>query len=205
MKNKDLRKVAKVILIVGVILCGIAQILPWGRLELEIFPKEIQENSPFDLSNIAININYFHWGGMQISPKISGVPEWFLTPTNFSGLSASPEIYGFAFGTLFLYFIIPLAIFSFITGLVAYRKVERKPSKNSLHAAISSIMAIIFFIIFIQLTLANNLSNIEESAGFSANYHWSLGFYLMICSSVLFFVAYAIIRRIYRRDASTKE
>ena len=101
MKNKDLKKIVKVVLIAGIILCGIAQILPWGRLELAI-TEEIQEEFPMDdLANISINIYFYHWGGMQITPKFPGVPEWYLTPTNFSGITGSSKVYGFAFGTLF--------------------------------------------------------------------------------------------------------
>ena len=195
MKNIDLKMIAKVILIAGIILCGVAQILPWGELDL-LITEELQEQIPVPV-DIKIKINFFHWGGMQISPKFPNAPEWFLTPTDFSGISDSPEIYGIAFGTLFLYFIIPLGLISVITGIFAYRKVERKHSKNSLHAAVSSIVAIFFFIIFMQLTY---LSNIEGFGieGFSANYYWSPGFYLMIISAILFFISYTLIRRNYK-------
>jgi len=197
MKDKDLKKIVKIILIAGIILCGIAQIFPWGRLELDISEDVLPIFS-------GLNINYYHWGGMQIDPKLPGVPEWFLTPTNFSGISGSPEIYGFAFGTLFLYFIIPLALISLITGVVAYRKIERKFSKNSLHAAFSSVLAVIFFIIFMQLTLINNLSNIEETEGLTANYNWLSGFYLMIISAILCFISYCLIQRIYKSEKVKK-
>ncbi|UCD14214.1 MAG: hypothetical protein JSW60_02030 [Thermoplasmatales archaeon] len=202
MKNKNLKKISKVILIGGIILCGIAQILPWGRLELGI-TEEIQEEFPVDdFANVSINIYFYHWGGLHLTPKFPGVQEWYLTPTDFSsGITGSPKVYGFAFGTLFLYFIIPLALISLVTGIAAYKKVERKRSKNSLHAGVSSIMAVLFFIVFMQLAY---LSNIEEIEGFSASYYWYSGFYLMIGSAILFFIVLAIISRIYSEKKDTK-
>jgi phage-related holin len=194
MKNKELKSIIKLILIAGIVLCGIAQLLPWGRFELGMV--DIPDELPSFLSGL--NINYYHWGGWQISPKLPGVQEWFLAPTNFSGISASPEIYGFAFGTLFLYFIIPLAIISFITGIVAYKKIGKKVSKNSLHASLSSAAAILFFIVYMQLTLLNNLPNIEKSPGVSATYMWLPGFYLMILSAILFFISYMLIQKMYK-------
>ena len=194
MKNIDLKMIAKVILIVGIILCGVAQFLPWGELDL-LITEELEEQIPVPV-DIKIKINFFHWGGMRISPKFPDTPESFLTPTDFSGISDSPEIYGIAFGTLFLYFIIPLGLISFITGIFAYRKVKQKHSKNSLHAAVSSIAAIFFFIIFMQLTYLSNIGGFENE-GFSATYYWSPGFYLMIISAILFFISYILVRRKY--------
>lgn len=193
MKNKDLKKIVKIILIAGIILCGVAQILPWGKLEMAI-----SEEIPIsDLANI--NINYFHWGGVQINPKLPGVPEWIFTPTEtdfFSGVSGSPELYGYAFATLLLYLIVPLGLLSLVTGTIAYRKLEQKRSKNSLHAAVSSVMTVFLFIIFIQLSL---LSNIEEATSI-LHWSWSTGFYLMIISSILFFISYVAIRMIHREE-----
>lgn len=196
MKNKELKKIVKIFLIGGIILCGIAQILPWSRLELNIL--EISENIPSFFSGL--NINFYHWGGWQINPKLPGIQEWFLTPTDFSGMFASPEIYGFAFGTLFLYFIIPLALISLIMGIIAYRKIDRKFSKNSFYAAISSLTSIIFFFIYMQLTIINNLLNIEETEGLSSNYNWLPGFNLMIISVIFYFISYFIICRIYKNE-----
>lgn len=189
MKNKELKIITKIILIAGIILCGIAQILPWSRLELNIF--EISENVPSFLSGL--NMNFYHWGGWQISPILPGIQEWYLTPTDFSGMFTSPEIYGFAFGTLFLYFIIPLAFISLIMGIVAYRKIDLSFSKNSLHAAISSFASIIFFSIYMQLTIIHNLFNLEKEDGLSANFYWLPGFYLMIISFILYLISYFII------------
>ena len=200
MKDKDLKNIIKIILITGIVLCGISQILPWGRLELGM--EDISEDLPPFLSGL--NINYYHWGGWQINPKLPGVQEWFLAPTNFSGITVSPEIYGFAFGTLFLYFIIPLAIISFLIGIVAYKKIERRFSKNSFHSTISATAAILFFIIYMQLTLLNNLPNIEKSPNVSANYMWLPGFYFMIISAILFFTSYILIQRMYKIEKVEK-
>ena len=200
MKNKDLKNIIKIILIAGIVLCGIAQILPWGRLELDMVG--VSEDLPSFLSGL--NINYYHWGGWQINPKLPGVQEWFLAPTNFSGITVSPEIYGFAFGTLFLYFIIPLAIISFLIGIVAYKKIEQRFSKNSFHSTISATAAILFFIVYMQLTLLNNLSNIEKSPNVSATYMWLPGFYFMIISAILFFASFLLIRRIYEIEKVEK-
>lgn len=200
MKDKDLKNIIKIIMITGIVLCGIAQILPWGRLELDMVG--VSEDLPSFLSGL--NINYYHWGGWQINPKLPGVQEWFLTPTNFSGITVSPEIYGFAFGTLFLYFIIPLAIISFLVGIVAYKKIERRFSKNSFHSTISATAAILFFIVYMQLTLLNNLPNIEKSPNVTATYMWLPGFYFMIISAILFCTSYILILKAYKIEKVEK-
>ncbi len=194
MKNKDLKKIVKIVLITGIILCGVAQILPWGRLELAA-PEEI----PIPGFN-NINLNYFHWGGIQINPKLPGVQEWIFTPTEtdfFSGVTGSPELYGWAFAALLVYLIVPLGIISLGTGILAYKKVGQKRNKNSLYAAVFSIMAVFLFIVFIQLSL---LLNIEEAPSSILQWSWSIGFYLMIISSILFFIAYATIWKIYSEE-----
>ena len=134
---------------------------------------------------------------MHISPKFPGVPEWHLTPTNFSGISESTKLYGFAFGTLFLYFTIPLAIISLIIGVIAYKKIGKKPSKNSLQAGVFSMLAVLSFSFYMQLTYLMNIGDIE---GISTNYYWYFGFYLMIISTILFFISSFMMKRI-----STKE
>lgn len=194
MKNKDLKKIVKIILIAGIILCGVAQILPWGKLEV-VTSGEIPIP---DFANI--NLNYFHWGGIQINPKLPGVPEWIFTPTEtdfFSGVTGSPELYGWAFAALLVYLIVPLGIISLGTGIVAYKKVGEKRSKNSLYAAVFSIMAVFLFIVFIQLSL---LLNIEEVPSSILHWSWSTGFYLMILSAILFFIAYVTIWKIYSEE-----
>jgi len=197
MINSDLNKIINALLLVGIILCGIAQMLPWGRLELPINEEPQNELPTEDFTNIIVSVDFYHWGGMHISPKFPGVPEWHFTPTNFSGISNSPKLFGFAFGTLFLYFAIPLAIISLIIGVIAYKKIGRKRSKNSLQAGIFSMLAVISFSFYMQLTY---LMNIEDIEGLSANYYWYFGFYLMIISTILFFISFFIIRR-----TSTKE
>lgn len=194
MKNKDLKKIVKIILIAGIVLCGVAQILPWGKLEVAA-----PEGIPIpDFANI--NLNYFHWGGIQINPKLPGVQEWIFIPTETdfsSGITGSPELYGWAFAALLVYLIVPLGIISLGTGIVSYKKVGQKRSKNSLYAAVFSIMAVFLFIVFIQLSL---LLNIEEAPSSILQWSWSIGFYLMIISSILFFIAYAAIWKIYSEE-----
>lgn len=195
MKNKDLKNIAKFILMVGVVLCGIAQILPWGRLEMTA-PEEI----PISLS---INIFHFHWGGVQINPKLPGVQEWIFFPSEtdfFSGIPGSPEYYGWAFATLLLYLIVPLGLVSLVVGILAYKKIERERSKNSLHAAVSSIMAVFLFIVYIQLSF---LANIEEASSVLP-WFWSPGLYLMILSAILFFISYIVIMRVHNEKKEEK-
>lgn len=197
MKNNDSKKIVNTLLLAGIILCGIAQILPWGRLELPI-SEEPQEELPIeDFINIVVIIDFYHWGGMHISPKFPGVPEWHLAPTNFSGISESTKLYGFAFGTLFLYFTIPLAIISLIIGVIAYKKFGKNRGKNSFQAGIFSMLAFLSFSFYMQLTY---LMNIEDIEGISTNYYWYFGFYLMIISTILFFISSIMIKRM-----STKE
>ncbi len=187
MKNNDLKKIVKVILLVGIILCIIAQILPWGEISI---------------GNIG-SVHFFHWGGLLVRAPLEDPPVQELhfiinVGRNMSGAPGSLEKYGFSFGTLFLFFIAPLSILSLILAIVAYIKTVKKRSKNSLQAGIMGIIAIFSFIIFIQLTI---LSWLEE---FSSLFHWYFGFYFMIISSILFVIAFIIVTRIYRKDKDSQ-
>jgi len=184
----NLAKMIKVFLFVAIILCIIAQLLPWGRLELTISGEEFPYEDYIDIN---YGINFYHWGGIQVGPKFPGVPEWYITPTDFTGISDSTKLYGFAFGTLFIYFSIPLAIISLITGIVAYEKFGKKRSKSSLQAGASSLLAIISFIFYMQLSYLLNISDV----GVSTNFYWYYGFYMMIISSILFLISFFLNKR----------
>jgi len=112
-------------------------------------------------------------------------------PTNFSGMSGSPGLYGYAAATLLVFFMVPLSLIVLGAGIVAFYKVDKKRSKNALHAAVSAVAAVILFVVFINLSF---LSNIGELAKL---FSWSLGFYLMIAAAILFVIAYGVLRTSY--------
>jgi hypothetical protein len=180
MKNLDLKKIVKIILLVSIVLCVIAQIIPWGEISV----------GPIG------SVHFFHWGGLLVSAPNEDPPILqlhFIIDFGKNVSSAAPgslEKYGFSFGTLFLFFIPPLSILSMLLGIIAYRTPSKKRSKNCLQASIAGFISIISFILFIQLTI---LAWLEE---LSSLFHWHYGFYLMICSSILFLISFFILKRL---------
>ena len=185
MKKNNILKFVKILLLIGIVFCGIAQILPWGEISV---------------GNIG-SVHFFHWGGLLVSAPLTDPPVLELhfiinLGNDVSGAPGSLEKYGFSFGTLFLFFIPPLSILSMIIGIVAFRKLPKKVGKNCLQASIMGIIAIISFILFIQLTI---LAWLEE---FSTLFHWYFGFYFMIVSSISFIIAFIIIKRYFKQDVA---
>jgi hypothetical protein len=179
MKKFDTKKIVKILLLVSIILCLVAQIIPWGEFSIGKFGS----------------VHFFHWGGLLVSAPLEDPP---ILELHFiinmgrdisGGAPGSLEKYGFSFGTLFLFFIPPLSLLSMIVGLVAYRNPSKKRSKNCLQACIMGIIASVSFILFIQLTI---LAWLEE---FSPLFHWYYGFYIMIIASTLFLISFIILKR----------
>lgn len=187
MRKLDLKKIVKVILLVSIILCLVAQIIPWGEISV----------GPIG------SVHFFHWGGLLVSAPLEDPPvlEMHFIINIGKGVSGAPgslEKYGFSFGTLFLFFIPPLSLLSMVLAIFAYRDPVKKRRKNCIQAGIMGIISIISFVLFIQLTI---IAWLEE---FSSLFHWYYGFYLMILATILYTISIILINKIPSEEQSGK-
>lgn len=204
MKRKDLMVTVKMVIVVAIILCGIAQILPWVVFSVPTGSY---------IGGIDAGMDFYSWGShVHISPAMGysdgGYPyseytytsadQWlilYLLPmghiqTSTYGFDISTfesEVQFVGVALLILSFI--LCIIVLFLGLAALKKHEK--SNASLYAGISSLAAIIFFGFGMNLLLSQLYINPTASI-ISSYFSWSYGLYLMIASTIVFFVAYGI-------------
>jgi hypothetical protein len=167
MEAEKVTLVLKIMVLMGIVFCAVAHFLPWGEISVGGLWK----------------IEFYHWGGQMISDYSTSPPtsELHFTPTNFSGLTGSPKLYGYAAITLLLYFIIPASILSLLFGIVAYKQIPQKKSKHFFYAGSLALVSLIIFFIFIEVGILGSLPE-----GMSSLYTWSYGFYLIVISMILF-------------------
>lgn len=179
MEIKHLKTITKSLLLIGIICCIAAHFFPWGEISI-------------DLMGNKMNLSFYHNGVLFFdTPEESKI---MFIPTDFSDISGSLGLYGYAAATMLLYFIFPCSLIGVIAGIVGFTKLGKKQSKNPLHAALLSLLAIVLFVIFIYLGI---LSNIGVMSSF---YQWSIGIYLMVLASLLFLGAYGMQKRYYSKQ-----
>jgi len=151
MENNSMNIVVKIILLIGVIFCGISLIVPWAGIS---------------------NLGYYTWGANFLD-------EWniFYIDSLTSGVT---EAIIFGISMIIAFFITITAV---VIGAIGIKNVGIKKSNSPLIAGILSIVAIIFCIIAVSQFSSN-------VPGFGIGY--GAGFFLMIFSSVMFFVSYGI-------------
>ena len=176
MAHKPIQILIKTLLISAILLSATAYIIPWGKIDAEIFWVDI-----------------YHWGG--VSPSTIGESnfEIILPWTNFSNETSTINTYLYAGSSLLLYLIIPLSIASIGLGLIAYFRPKRNRKKRLFQAILTTIFTIIFSIIYILFgiipRIEAKLSDISEA------FHWTTGFYLMIAVAILYSIVFLIIHR----------
>lgn len=142
--------IVKIILLIGVIFCGISLILPW----IGVWPW-----------------GYYTWG-------FNVLDEWnfFYIDSFTSGVT---ETIIFSISMIIAFFI---TIAALIVGAVGIKKVGIKKSNSLFTAGILSIVAIVFCVVA--------MSQFEDNNFGIVGYSW--GFFMMIFSTVMFFVSYGI-------------
>jgi hypothetical protein len=168
----------QILLIITILLCSLAHVLPWGKIDADPF----------------WTIDIYHWSG--ISASYSGeapVFEVIFPWTNFTTENSTINTYLYAGSSLLLYLMIPLSIASIGLGLIALIRLSPKKKKRIMQAGITSTITIIFaalYIIFgILPRMEAQLSNISEA------FHWTTGFYLMIITATLYFITFILIKK----------
>jgi hypothetical protein len=172
MDDKSLKKIIKGVLITGIILWGLAHILPMGEVSIENEWK----------------IEFFHWGLWRTTTAYEQRID-FMPTANLSEIPGSPEFYSFAFSTLLVYLILLVSVSCLVAGIMAIARLDQKPSKHSLYAGILCIGTLLLFII------SNQLLGPGFAGVLSRLFRLSLGFYLMTASAVLFLLAYVLIKK----------
>lgn len=118
------------------------------------------------------NIGYYTWGA-----NIANEWDFFYTDALTSGVTES-IVFGVSMIIAFI-----ITIIALIVGAIGIKNIGIKKSKSPLIGGILSIVAIIFCIIAVSQFSSNII-------GFSMGY--GIGFFLMIISCIMFFVAYGV-------------
>ena len=175
MKNTTTTTIIKTLLIGAIILSASAHFFPWGETTaIETW-----------------NIQYYHWGGIMLSIPDTDTSELILFPTNLSNATNTPDTYGYAAATLLLYLMIPLGIGSFTLGLLALFRPNKK--KRSFQATLTSFITILLFILFMIFGINPRLES--GIAGFTSDFHWATGFYLMILAALFYLAAFIFLKK----------
>jgi len=150
MGNNDMNLIVKIILLIGVIFCGLSLIVPWVGV------------GPW---------GYYTWG-------FNVLDEWnFFYIDSFTSGVTEAIIFGIS---MIIAFFITIA--ALVVGAVGIKNVGIKKSNSPLTAGILSIVSIIFCVVAMS-QFGNNTFGIVG---------YSYGFFMMIFSSVMFFVSYGI-------------
>lgn len=176
MDKKMMITASKLLLIIGIIFCGLAIIMPWGVFSA--FSIDIFE--------------YYNWGThVLFGPNIN---PWTFYYWGFvgPGMSLSSETAGLAAITVFLYLVFPYSVLSLIGGIIALRFLDRKYHVISLVAAIFSILAITFFVIFIQFGILS-----IPGMDFFGEFSYGVGIIMTIIAIILFCVVYVLQKTYY--------
>jgi len=187
MNQKDIRTIAKILLIAAIIVCFFAQIAPWGEIKVS------DDSTTF-------SFNQFYSWGTQTSFSVQNIPMipneegsqlnfYFMMVTDSSFINDEWNSEDRA--SLFLPFmisvlILPLCLLSLVFGYLDYRKYMPKNVIIGYTAGLCAVSSIILFYLFIQFFI------FPISPIISTFYSWSVGFYMMIFAAILFFSAYII-------------
>lgn len=194
MQENDVKKIIKIFIILGIIFCAISIVLPWRGMYMSFF-------------GVSMGGDFYPWGGHSYinlpSSFISftGAPEsidiWSIFYTtdlttqdlgyssidsgNFSFISSyitDNTIIALAILTL-VFLIITLAL-----GIMALKKI-----KTCLSAGFTAIISIIFFVIIMTIFFS------MDPTGIASNFvTYTIGFYFIIISVIIFFIAYGLNR-----------
>lgn len=194
MNSINLRNITKIILIIAILFILIAQILPWMGFSLNV-------------PNVAnVGIDFYDWGShiylssnVQI-PGLSGnnLDIWSILyiinigaldiealGSNASIISTS-TISDNILPALILILSFIFCLISILFGIIGIIKLDKRKHNIVLFAGIFSTIPIILFILGINLAFTSN--------SILSYLHYSFGFYLMIIATILFFIAFVLLK-----------
>ena len=171
----DFEKIVKIIVIVAVVFSALSLIMPWGEITIS-----------------GVGGGFFYSYGMNLPPSIfqNDPNQWqfyisaLANDSIFKVQEANQFIIPFLSASLVVFF----TLFAFFIGLGELYTISKNQSSVSSYAGLIAIISAIAFFIFIQYGLMSVIGL------FSQYFEYSIGFYFIIISGILFFSAY-IIRR----------
>ena len=189
MNEIDAKLISKILIIIAVALCGISLILPWSGFYMNM------------LVDYNIKLDYYPWGSyvyadleMFGETSASSLDMWSVFYSINIGSSeiesltsaiSSNNMLNITFFILSFIFCVAALIF----GLISIKKIIIKKICMPLYAAISSLVAIMFFVMGLYFSFSSDVSNT-----FSRVLNWAPGFYMILISMILFFISYVIIK-----------
>jgi len=190
MANESIKIISKYILIIGIVLCLVSFILPWG-----------------ESNSVLGDYNFYCWGvnsKSYITDNVSIAPYFFFVDSDiindFFGLNdIEYNIFAFVFGLLiiFLWFVVLLF------GLTSLKEVLKNKyyGFDELYGGIFGIVTVAFFYIFIEF----GISSLGFSLNKPLNFEYSIGLYVMIISSILLLLTFIIKYELLKEDDENKK
>jgi ribosomal protein L40E len=175
MDEKSMKVTVKILLLCGILFCGISQLVPWVQLSFEGFGS----------------VDYYSWGVGFSSSLGQGGTSFYFSENAFTTLLGTTGNLVTGIISILLYFILPLSIIALIAGAYSVFNIEKKRTKSPVSAGILCIIAPVILYITIQsmtLSLGGSLGMVP--------YQISFGFILMIVASGFFFSGYFLSKKI---------
>lgn len=183
MKKEDITKAIKIIILLGIIFCAIAQFLPWRGFSL---------SSPVG----SAGVDFYPWGShiyTSIENPFTGSSQsydiWSIfylinlgLPDTIQGVDTSSMMTGSSYGmipTTLLILSFVLCIITIVVGLIALNN-----KKALMSACLTAILSIGFFIGGIEVTFTYDPTGILSSI-----LNYTFGFFIMIVAAIFFIVA----------------
>jgi len=193
MDEKDSRNIAKILIILAVVLCGIGLILPW---------------SGFSMNMMGVNVgaDYYPWGGHGYANvgsmgsmfgemgSASNMDMWsifYSINVGSSGTESSTNTMGSDNSLVVILFTISfiLCIVAIIIGIMSIKRVKKGNKIMPLIAGIISLITIIFFIAAVSV-----MTSEDTTGSISGMLDYSYGLFLVIIAMILFFVSFAMLK-----------
>jgi len=191
MEEKDTKNIAKILIIIAVVLCIISMFLPWNGFS--IISGSASAGSDFYPWGLHVYMNL----GAMSGTTLSSMDMWSILyifnvgpETGASGTSTADFASGNTAATASLILSLVFVILTLIFGLISLISLKKnKKNLMPLFAAISSLLAIIFFFAGINMALS------ADTTGTAASMlKWTYGFFMIIISMILFFVSFGVLK-----------
>ena len=175
MDAEKVKQIALYIMIIGLLIVIVSLIVPWGTIDAKIGSLTFG------------HVDFYCWGIHSTSGTSSS---WsiFLNIDSLKFWFSEEELKDFALVLTFYIAIIPVILMILILGVVTSYAIFNEKYSYNFSVAIGSlaIINLFFFYVFINF----GLFSVQSGLLIKPYFNFSTGFYLMLFSSILFFVSY---------------
>lgn len=196
MNEKDVKNIAKVIVIIAIIFCLLSFVFPWRGFSM-------------NMMGVDVGTDFYPWGGHAYA-DFGAWASMFNETGGSTTVDGWAIFYTFAIGddlsessadtsssladtnlaaTILMLLSFIFCILTLIFGIITLTYLRKKNSLMPLIAGIMSLLAIILFVIGIEIGLSTDTTGMASQI-----LDWSSGFYLIIVSMILFFVTFAFLK-----------